>query len=196
MATTKKITVKAEAKKTPAQELTIQFNKDISAGEKFKVTTREEYEHGSIILSQINAAEKNVDAKYESIYRPIKTGLDALTREFKPLRDRIKAAKDVVRREMNTFIREEESKKMAQIVKTMGDKRLSESTRQERIEAIEVAAPALAGTRKQLVLVVTDINKIPREFFDLNESKLKAHLKDGSVVAGAYVEYQDIVIAR
>ena len=76
-------TVKEQPKQSPAQELAVQFNKEISSGEKFKVSTREEYEHGSIILSQINAAEKNVDAKYESIYRPIKTGLDALTREFK-----------------------------------------------------------------------------------------------------------------
>ena len=190
---TKKATPSTEQK--PVEALTIQFNSELSTAAKYVVKTREDYEQGQILLSSVHAAEKAIEAKYESIYRPFKSAIDNLAREFKPLRDKAKLAKQTVVNELTRYVRAEEARKQAAIQKTLSDKRMKEETKEAKIEMIE-QAPAFSGTRKQLVLIVQDVSKIPREYFDLNEMKLKNFLKEGGSVPGAYVEYQDIVVAR
>jgi len=48
---------------------------------------------------------------------------------------------------------------------------------------------AVIPTRKVARLVVSDPTKIPRNFFDLNETKLKAFLVAGNTVEGAHLEH-------
>ena len=192
MKTTTKSTLPA---KSPVAELTSLFAKQLAAGVEFTIKTREDYDHAAVVLSAVHGAEKTIENRYEAIYRPIKTGLDQLAKEFKPLKDKVKLAKSNITAAMAQFVRAEQAKQQAQIQKVLIDKRMKEETKQEKLAVIE-SAPAFSNTRKQLVLVVTDVTKIPREFFDLNESKLKNYLKDGATVAGAYVEYQDVIVAR
>lgn len=191
----KTTTKSAKTEQKPVEALTVQFNSELSTASKYVVKTRADFEQGQILLSSVHAAEKAIEAKYESIYRPFKSAIDNLAREFKPLRDKAKLAKSTVANALTAYVRAEEARKQAEIQRTLADKRLKEETRQEKLEIIE-QAPALSGTRKQLVLVVTDETKIPREFFTLDETRLKNYLKEGNAVAGAYVEYQDIVVAR
>ena len=107
--TTKKPAVKTEQK--PVEALTIQFNSELSTATKYVVKTRADYEEGQILFSSVHAAEKAIEAKYESIYRPFKSAIDNLAREFKPLRDKAKLAKQTVANELTRYVRAEEARK-------------------------------------------------------------------------------------
>lgn len=55
---------------------------------------------------------------------------------------------------------------------------------------VPVADVAVIPTRKVPRLVIDDLTKIPRNFFDLNETKLKAFLVAENTVEGAHIEFE------
>ena len=78
--------------------------------------------------------------------------------------------------------------------KILSDGRLKTETVITRLA--EVAQPDTKGFRKQQVLKLTDITKIPQKYFHLDESQLLADLKAGEKVEGAEIDVKMIPVGR
>lgn len=144
-------------------------------------------------LSQVNKYLDSVVAWKENKTKPLNALLKTVRAETKPLEEMLTSAVDFIRKQMSEYATEIKRQKqaIADRVKS-GTGNLKIETALGKIEAISV--PEVTETENGSVkfrplstLKVTALDKIPREYFDLNESRLLTALKQGVVVEGAEV---------
>ena len=155
------------------------------------------------LLSELNQRLDAVVADREKITKPLNTSLKEVRAKYKPYESALEHAIAEVRNKMSVYATETEAKKqaIADRVKS-GSGNLKIETALGKIEAI--AVPSVTETENGSVkfrplptLKVTALDKIPREYFDLNESRLLTALKQGVVVEGAeIVIIQNVVNSR
>lgn len=158
-----------------------------------KITSINDYRNYEVVLSEITQIEKVAKAKEDSIIKPIQLGIDNLKAELKPGKERLAEAKRSIKSAMDEYRAEENRKAEQERQRILRDKRLNTETAVKKVETI--SPPSFSNTRRVLTLVVTDPAKIPSEFFELNEVRLKAWLKDGNTCEGARVEYKEITVS-
>lgn len=151
------------------------------------------------ILSQLNQFNDKIVEEREKVTKPLNEALKAERARWKPTELQNTQAIEAIRSKMtiyqtnliNTRKAEEDA-----IVRRVGDGKwhIKLETAVNRIEALEVVEKehateeGLVQFRATPTLKVTDITKIAREYFDLNEGKLLKDLKAGKLVEGAEIE--------
>lgn len=166
----------------------------LNRGEQLAVTDQAQYNELMILLSLVQEQEVKTAALYEQYYRPYKFEIDKLSADFKPRKDKIALAKAVIKKVTQKFLDDQAKALQQKQSEIIANPALPAAVKHEQIQATFTPPPQ--NTRKELTLFVTDINAIPREWFNLDESRLKAFLKEGGSVPGAYVDYVDKVVAK
>lgn len=170
------------------------YSATLNNAQQLAVPDQATYDEAAVLLSLVQEQEKATADLYEQFYRPYKHEIDKLAADFKPRKDKIALVKAVIKKGMQQFLTDQAKAAQAQQATILADPTLPVAVKHEQIQATFTPPPQ--NTRKELTLFVTDINQIPREFFNLDEQRLKAFLKEGGVVAGAHVDYVDKVIAK
>lgn len=155
------------------------------------------------ILSKLNKLNDKIKEEKERVTKPLNEALKAERSRWKPIETVHEEAITILRNEMSRYqtdlvqTQKKEEEKIAKRV-APGKGNLSIETAVKKIEAIEVPEKEVATTqglvqfREVKVLKVTNLNSIPHEYFDLNETRLLNDLKTGKIVLGAEIEIKQV----
>lgn len=164
----------------------------ITKANDFKVVTKTDYEHGRDILKTLSDAAKKAKEQKDKVLKPLLEAVNARREEWRPIEDKLKSCIDSVKDQMAGFLKLEEQREQKERQKILSDGRLkSEVTISNKLAAIE-SAPT-GGSRKILVLKITSPALIPREYLDINETRLRADLKEGKIIPGAELVREQII---
>lgn len=154
------------------------------------------------ILSRANKHLDYITEQKELLTKPINQTLKEIRSRYKPLEDQLESIIHDIRRQMTAYQTSVENKKLAKQLT------ISTNLKQGKID-LEKAVNKMANTatvdkfktesgslkfRPTQTLKVTDIDLIPRIYFDLNESRLLSTLKQGKQVEGAKIEVKQVPI--
>jgi len=154
------------------------------------ITTQSDLEGATIILSELNRKLDTLKEEREKVTKPLNEALKAERARFKPYEDKLTEAVATIKAGMAGFItRQEEERARAlkelqagkvdavQAVATMAENNSTGAkTESGSVSFVEVKAWR-----------VIDESKIPREFLQVNEAKIKEAMKAGTPVEG--IEY-------
>lgn len=151
------------------------------------------------VLSLINTKLDEITADKEKLTKPLNAALKEIRDRYRPWETQLTERKDAIRTAMGTYQleatkrAETEAQQIADRIGA-GKGKLSMETALERLEAIETPEAKTTtdfgsvSFRKDKVLKILDETLIPREYFDLNESRLLKALKQGTTINGATLE--------
>ena len=171
----------------------------VSKAVELKIVDSETLKVGVELLSVLNQWNDKITAEKERVTKPLNEALKAERSRWKPVETQNSEAIEHIRDEMSKYQTEmvrkqkEEEQKIANRVRE-GKGGLKIETAVKKIEALdvpdkEVATEAgLVQFRETIILKIIDISLIPREYFELDESKLLKDLKAGKQVSGATTE--------
>lgn len=161
----------------------------------FKVVTKTDYEHGRDILKTLSDAAKKAKEQKDKVLKPLLEAVNARREEWRPIEDKLKACIDSVKEQMAGFLLAENIREEKERLKIANDNRIKNpETLERKLAAIE-SAPT-GGSRKILVLKITNPALIPREYLDINEIRLRADLKEGKIIPGAELVREQIIAVR
>ena len=176
----------------------------------FEVKDKEDFERGTIFLSQISEFKKAVEASKEFIYRPAKEVVDNISKRYKPLLDGIDDCINKIKRPMTEFataerkrIEAEQAKEQARLEK-LADKAELKPTA-NNIAKVEASADKIASlvdsapknTREVWKFELLSLAKVPLEFLQLNEQAVRAALASGvREIGGLKIYSEQSIIAR
>lgn len=176
----------------------------------FEVKDKEDFERGTIFLSQISEFKKAVEASKEFIYRPAKEVVDNISKRYKPLLDGIDDCINKIKRPMTEFataerkrIEAEQAKEQARLEK-LADKAELKPTA-NNIAKVEASADKIASlvdsapknTREVWKFELLSLAKVPLEFLQLNEQAVRAALASGvREISGLKIYSEQSIIAR
>jgi len=151
------------------------------------------------LLSNLNTWNDRVVADRETLTVPLNALLKNIRARYSPVETMLKSAIEGLRGKLGRYQTEQTNKareEAARIAARVGDGKgkLQFETAARKMEAIEKPVEKVetdAGTlrfREDKVLKVVELGKIPFEYFDLNEGRALAALKEGKVVPGCEIE--------
>lgn len=150
-------------------------------------------------LSKLNVLMDRLVEEKEKITKPLNEALKEVRGKYKPVETVLESEIERIRNVMSVYQTEqvrlekvEEAKIANRVGEGKGKIKIETATKKmSEIERVDNVVSSDVGTvkfRTDKILKVVDINLIPDEYFDLNESKLLKALKAGVVVAGAVLE--------
>jgi len=162
-------------------------------GDKVKnieITDIQGLEQAQEILSYNKIIGKEIKEKKEAITKPLNESLKEVRALFNPVEEQLEHTESVVKMAMLEFKRKLDEERKAEVLK------MQESDEQEpSVEIVEkVKAMETIKTRKTPRLKIIDIEKIPDDFWLPNEDLILATLKNGIVVGGCELIYEETVI--
>ena len=176
------------------KEITIikeQVEKCVVATTNIVVTNQEEYDNAYNLGKKVSSLLKSIDEKEKSITKPINDSLKQIRDMFRPYKEQVEAEKVNIGKILTTYVQEEERKKKLaeeKIVARLEKGTLKESTAVRKLGEIDTA-DTTGKTTSVLTVTVTDLTKIPLEYFTLDESKVKEDFRAGKVIEGVICEY-------
>ncbi len=157
-----------------------------------KITNNNELLEAQAIRSKLKTELKDVEEKKEVFARPQLEAIARIREEFAPrikfYKDNIEIVDAALRQYQNNLLREKQEIEN----KILSDARLAPATVIEKLAV--VTQIETKGFRKHQVLKITDLSSIPKEYFDLNETRLMSDLKAGKTVKGAQIEVEMIPV--
>lgn len=171
----------------------------IKQAQAITISDKQSMEEATVVLSLINKKLDEITEDKEKLTKPLNAALKEIRERYKPWETQLTAQKDIIRQAMGTYQleatkrAEEEAQLIADRI-SPGKGNLSMETALERLASIDTpdakteTEHGSVSFRKDKVLKVIDQSLIPREYFDLNESRLTKALKQGTIVNGATLE--------
>jgi len=146
------------------------------------------------LLSEVNRMADKFEAEKELLTKPLNAALKEIRGRYKPIETALEYAISTIRTKMTTaqrmFDADAEAKReklMARVEK--GTMRVETAVaKMEDIPDADATINTDSGSVQWMTvkkLVIDDANKIPREYLDVNEVRVKEALKNGVVVPGA-----------
>jgi len=171
----------------------------IKEGQSFKITSPEDMSKSAELLSRCNRYLDSLTLEKEKVTKPLNEALKEVRGRYKPVETALTSTIAALRSEQSRYQteqvriqREAEAKIAARVKEGKGNlkietavKKLAEVDRPEVVVATESGALKF---RTSQVLKVVDLAKIPKSYFDLNESRLTKDLKAGKTIPGAELE--------
>lgn len=173
--------------------------------ESVTIKTAEDMVSATSVLSTLNTYLDSVVAYKEKKTKPLNEALKIIRAETKPLEDRLNASIKSVREQMGAYqliaskVAEDKARLVADKIST-GEISMEKGIQKlEKIATPDAHIESDQGSvkfRKDRVLRVLDLTKIPPTYFDLNESRLTKALKEGANVPGATLEDKLITVNK
>ena len=159
-----------------------------------KITTITQLEEAQALRTELKKQLKAVTDEKDKVSRPLLDAISAERARFAPYIKKYEDAILKISQLLSEYQTEQLKLQKQKEEKILSDGRLKTETVITRLA--EVAQPDTKGFRKQQVLKVTDITKIPQKYFHLDESQLLADLKAGEKVEGAEIDVKMIPVGR
>ena len=161
------------------------LKKDFSTATDYTCKSKADFEAGVQLRNVFKEAEKRTKELKDKALKPSLETTKQIREYFRGLESNLMACSTSVKDAMDAWRREEERKAEEKKARVLSDARISKpETLERRLDEISASA-ATGSTRRFRVVRVTDISLIPLEYFDLNETRLKAALMEGAEIPGA-----------
>jgi len=181
----------------------------VISSQSISITNEQDKSEASSILSSLALKRSLLKEDKENITKPILTSLNAIRAKYKPLEDILDNSIDLIRQKMSEYqtkaLKQAELEK-DKIIERMGEGRgkLSVNKAIEKLNDITNSSPVNSvatdngsvSFRTDTILKITDIKKIPIDYYELNEAKLLRSLKAGTKVDGAELETVQTVVTK
>lgn len=158
------------------------------------VSSPESQREAVTLLSNANKLADKITAEKEKITKPLNAALQAERARWKPLETSLSTIVSTLKTKMLAYekqVSEEQAKKEAQIMARVEKGTIKVSTAAAKLSDV-VASDSSVTTESGMIqyaivkkLYIVDASLIPREFLEVNESKVRDALKSGVVVPGA-----------
>jgi len=184
-----------------------EVNPIVKQSQDIVIVSEDDKVNASKLLSSITSYSKLLEADKDKLIKPLNETLKALRAKYKPLETILDTSTDILRNKISLYQTEQlkkatlEAEKIANRIKA-GSGNLSFEVAMNKIANIDkpdkqvITDDGSVSFRTDRVLKVIDINAIPREYFELNETKLLKALKENINVAGATLETKQTVIIK
>lgn len=170
------------------------LKREIATATDFVCKTKADFETGGQLLKTFKSAEKQAKELKDKALKPSLETTKQIREYFRSLENSLMACTRNVKDSMDGWYRAEQEKAEAKKAKVLGDGRIKNAeTLQNKLEAITVEP--VGNTRKQRVVKILNIARIPAKYFDLNESKVRQDLLDGIDVPGATLVNEVKIVA-
>ena len=196
----------------PTKEKEIEITKPVQTivtkvKTEYAITSADDMIKASEYRVKLKAELKAITTHKETKTKPMNAALAAVRADYKPFETQLESALAIIDKAMSTYqtaemkrVREEEAKIAARVGDGKGKLQMDTAARKMgEIEKPEVRVATASGAtsfRPHQQLKITDITKIPNEYFDLNEARTLLALKNGTVVPGAEIEIVQIPVNR
>lgn len=158
------------------------------------VASPESQREAVTLLSNANKLSDKITAEKEKITKPLNAALQAERARWKPLETSLACIVSTLKTKMLAYekqVSEEQAKKEAQIMARVENGTMKVETAVAKLSDV-VASDSSVTTESGMIqyaivkkLYIVDAALIPREFLEVNESKVRDALKSGVVVPGA-----------
>jgi len=157
------------------------------------------------LLSQLNKYNDNITEEKEKVTKPLNEALKAERSRWKPLETIYQTAIDSIRSKMSIYQTELTAKRKADELAIAGrigagkgklkpETAINKLSNLPTVEKEHATQEGLVQFRETPTLKINNIDVIPKEFFDLNETRLLKALKEGKEIPGAEVEIIQIPV--
>ncbi len=146
-------------------------------------------------LSRLNIKRDELKKSKELLTKPLNTALKEIRSRYSQAEDMMDEAIESLRNEQSRYATEQ--KKLQETVAARvgeGKGKYTEDTGARKIDELEqnikkvTTDSGKVSFREDQVLKVTNLEFVPKEYFDLNESRLLKALKAGMMIPGAELE--------
>lgn len=162
-------------------------------------------EKATEMLSQINLRLDEIETERTKVTEPLNKALKAENGRWKPIREKLEAARDSLRKGMTAY--QTEQKRLAQIEEEKiiarvkeGKGNLTAETAVAKIEKIdkpEESVSTNSGSVKFRTVEkfeLEDISKVPARYLLINETEVRIAMKDGLKLPGIRYYTEEMVI--
>lgn len=159
------------------------------------------------LLSKVNKTLDSVKEEREKVTKPLNDALKAERARWKPVEDVLKPIVAGLREKMSEYQtalikkqREEEAKIAARMKPGKGNLKADTAIRKMgEVDAPDTKVESDAGSvgfREKKVLKITDMKKIPKKFWIVDEDAVFEALKAGDAVAGAEIDIEMVPVNK
>lgn len=203
MATIKKAAIDDKAVKVLEKEIT----PVVAKAAKVEITNAGELAKATEVLSQLNQYADQVEAKKNTVLKPLKEATKAYNALFHPIEEKLETAIESIRGEMSRYqteqvriAKEEEARITSRVGEGKGKISLETASKkldevEKPIEKVSTQSGSLAFREVQKLKLI-DETIIPREYLMVDEKKVLDALKAGQKVLGAEIELIQVPINR
>lgn len=159
-----------------------------------KIITKEQLADASALRSTFKAELAKITTEKDKVARPLLDAIAAERARFAPTIKKYEALIDTISK-MMTVYQTEQMKLQERVTAKVESGYIKPETAIKKLADIEVGERVGDTTfRKNRVLKVIDITKIPQKYFVLNDKMLLDDLKSGIEVPGAAVDIELIPV--
>jgi aspartate-semialdehyde dehydrogenase len=190
------VTKRPQPEQEGLQKIQSAYNDRLTRALTYKAVDEATFEKGGELLKIFSEAAKKAKEEKQKTLGPAELTVTRIKEQWKPFEDGLKQCVAHIKGQMDSWFKAEQKRAEEERERILNDKRIkNEATLQTKLQS--VTPVSVGNTRRVLVLVVDDVNLIPREYMVVDEVKLKEALRNGIQVPGARLESEKrIVTAR
>jgi hypothetical protein len=183
-----------------------QATKALTAAEALNITTQEDYESATDMLSKIKTVGKMISERKKAITAPLMESLNSVRDLFKPIEQSHANAERIIKDKMLDYQRkldEDREKEKARIAARVEKGTMKAETAIKKVEEMAPVPTSAKGKVGQVVtrtikrVRITDETKIPREYLMPNMALInEAVLKQGVEIPGVEMYEEKTIAAR
>lgn len=158
------------------------------------ITTDQQYEEGRELYKSMRAHLKVVESRQAAILDPLKKSVNEVRALFRPVISSLEYNCDELATKLGSFANNRELERKKELERINSDQRLKRPETIQRLR--EEVAVKPEGTTRIQTLVIVDLEQIPREYWILDEVKIRRALLEGKEVPGAKLEEKLTVTIR
>ncbi len=185
-----------EIEKKELAVIKTQSAKAYSTAEGLTIKSQKDLEEAKPVLQKIGQVKKLVKEKKEAITKPLNEGLKQVRALFSPIEEQIEAAENLIKGKMLDYSRllaKIEAEKKPEIEEKVQNGEMNIETAVKKLDKLAEKKDAIP-TRKIKKLSITDREKIPDEYWIIDEVKLRADLLAGKEIPGAKMVEEEIIV--
>jgi len=156
-----------------------------------EINSNEDYDKAVETGKRINGLLKSIDDQEKLITKPMNEALKAARDQFRPYKEIVEGAKDLLKSKCNDYQRRQAAENAANEAKIMA--RVEKGTITEKTATTKLATQAentVGSTTSVLKVTIVDIKLIPEEFLVVNETAIKKAYREGREIPGVTCAYE------
>ncbi len=168
------------------------------AAEEFEIKIQEDVQRGESMLRDIKTVEKGIVERKTEITQPLMRSLASVRDLFRPFEDALDSSKKTIKAKILAYTIAEEAKQLAaaEKIESRVEKGLMRAdTAAGKLQALD-EKKVKSNVRTVKKLLITDESLIPREFLEVNRTKVTEALMAGVTVPGATLKEEKIVVIK
>jgi len=189
------------------KDITIRKQSDriLEQAEALVVETEEQYADGTALLGNIRKASASVKEETEAVTRPLLEALNHERDRFRPILTAIGDAERLVKQKLLTYFNARQKKAdaaAAELERKVAAGKLKPETALKRAEAIQApsrsvigsgSSGALSEVRKVRRVYIRDPLQVPREYFVVDEVRVRRDALAGKEIPGVEVVTENTI---